>query len=50
MLDLFGDSIVTPDISELVGKSFIDFAHIYCFGTGFPISRSELLFQYRHFK
>ena len=34
----------------LVGKSFIDVADIYCFGTGLPISRSKDTFQYRHFK
>ena len=34
-----------------MGKSFIDAADVYCFGTGLPISRSiKDVFQYRHFK
>ena len=33
-----------------MGKSFIDIADFYCFGTGLPISRSKHVFQYRHFK
>ena len=34
----------------LVGKSFIDMADIYCFGTGLPILRSKHVFQYHHLK
>ena len=39
-----------PDAWFLVGKFFIDIADIYCFGTGLPISRSNHIFQYCHFK
>ena len=35
---------------RVVGKSFINIADIYCFGTGLPIYRSKHVFHYRHFK